>query len=55
MAPFGTVGVHDGMPDHLLLLLVIIFIDDAGELELAGNGFNSFFFFDIGWLTVDSE
>lgn len=44
MAPFGTVGVHDGMPDHLLLL-VIIFIDDAGELELAGNGFNSFFFF----------
>lgn len=45
MAPFGTVGVHDGMPDHLLLLLVIIFIDDAGELELAGNGFNSFSFF----------
>lgn len=47
MAPFGTVGVHDGMPDHLLLLLVIIFIDDAGELELAGNGFNSFFFLTL--------
>lgn len=45
MAPFGTVGVHDGMPDHLLL--VIIFIDDAGELELAGNGFNSFFFLTL--------